>query len=262
MENEKRSDAQIVTQLQQLQEIHGHIQLLRQLPPALLHLPTSDVLSDQTLMISSKIERIKTFGDLISSPDAQVALKNARMSAEKDKTDIPSTGRRRENTKRRYVYLHLYHICKLSNSRHAPIPDSPQPFIQMKPKSSSLFPTLSDEPSPIRIDDLTDYLREFNKAHEESIRIWHRNRASKSLTSPIVLRYSITDVLISFVTVTYQPDDPVLVVESFSASGSRENVRQCFFALVRSLTTLLIGLSRICHTVNQIISYTRNYPNM
>lgn len=109
--------------------------------------------------------------------------------------------------------------------RRPPSPvESPQPYIPYDKRSTSLFPAASDDPPSLRADELPDYIREFNRTHSCKLHIWTRIRGSTQLGNPAVVRFTIRDVLVCYVTMGYAQGDPVLVTESVTAFGPREKV--------------------------------------
>jgi hypothetical protein len=109
-------------------------------------------------------------------------------------------------------------------ARRPPSPESPQPYIPYDKRSTSLFPVTSGDPPPLRADELPDYIREFNRTHSCKLHIWTRIRGATQLSNPAVVRFTIRDVLVGYVTMAYILDDPVLVTESVTVFGPREKV--------------------------------------
>lgn len=110
--------------------------------------------------------------------------------------------------------------------RRPPSPESPQPYTATEQQSSSLFSSSKDDVAPLKSQELIEYIRQFNKEHSScKLGIWQATRSSsKDLKNPAILRFSIKDVLTTYLTVSYTADDPTLSVESVTAFGPRERV--------------------------------------
>lgn len=82
----------------------------------------------------------------------------------------------------------------------------------------------NDDPPPLRADELADYIREFNRTNPCKLHIWTRTRGATQLSNPAVVRFTIRDVLVCYITMAYTPEDPVLATENVTAFGPREKV--------------------------------------
>ncbi|KAJ7124888.1 hypothetical protein C8R44DRAFT_618601 [Mycena epipterygia] len=166
-----------------------------------------------SLSIRKDFQELKELTDTIRSDSVQEALRTATNSEKADRSDLSRNGRR-EMRKRRQAFDII---------RRPPSPvESPQPYIPYDKRSTSLFPAASDEPPNLRADELPDYIREFNQTHSCKLHIWTRIRGSTQLGNPAVVRFTIRDVLVCYVTLGYAQGDPVLVTESVTAFGPRE----------------------------------------
>ncbi|KAF7983251.1 hypothetical protein HWV62_22870 [Athelia sp. TMB] len=172
-------------------------------------LPTFFVRTQLGPVSGANFASLKEVEELVHSERVQEALSTARESEKKDQSGLGSSFRR-ENRKR----------------RRPPSPESPQPYVVFQPKTSSLFPVSSDDPAPLRVDDLPDYIRDFNRSNPSKLHIWspqkHQSREGKQLSAPIILRFTIRDVLTAFVTLGFTDENTVLVTQTVTAFGPRE----------------------------------------
>ncbi|KAJ6558601.1 hypothetical protein DFH09DRAFT_535961 [Mycena vulgaris] len=184
-----------------LSDIQSRLQQLRNAPPSLL----KSSMSFSSPSIRKDFSQLQELADTIRSDSVQEALRTATNSEKADKSDLNRNGRR-----------------EILKRRRPPSPESPQPYIPYDKRSALLFPVSSDEPPSLRADELADYIREFNRTHSSKLHIWTRIRGSTQLSNPAVVRFTIRDVLVCYVTMAYTPGDPVLVAESVTAFGPRE----------------------------------------
>jgi hypothetical protein len=124
-----------------------------------------------------------------------------------------------------------------ATSRRAPSPESPQPFANFRPASTSLFPVIPGQREALTAHDLLPYLRTFNKAPPApsgTLRVWSSQRRAvreTKMTSPtplpstLILRFNIPDILVAFVIVENQAPDRPLIIENVNCFGPREQVR-------------------------------------
>jgi len=196
--------------LQSLRDLHNRLQAVHVGPTfsSLLRQPSAIGLTFNE-SLERKVESLKEVGAFLKSEKVQDALKAAGESEKADKSELTMSWRR-ENRKR----------------RRAPSPESPQPYHTFQSKSTSLFPLLETESTPLKVDDLASYIREFNLNPDHSqckLHIWSPVRSgNKKIGNPAVVRFSIRDVLTAYVTTSYDPDTRVLVVETVTAFGPRE----------------------------------------
>ncbi|KAJ7239223.1 hypothetical protein B0H12DRAFT_1271513 [Mycena haematopus] len=184
-----------------LSDIQSRLRNVRQIPPSLLR-PS---LHFSPLSIRKDFQQLKELADAIRSESVQDALLAAAKSEKADKSDLNRNGRR-----------------EMRKRRRPPSPESPQPYIPYDKRSTSLFPVTSDDPPPLRSDELPDYIREFNRTHSCKLHIWTRIKGAAQLSNPAVVRFTIRDVLVCYVTMAHSSEDPVLATESVTAFGPRE----------------------------------------
>jgi hypothetical protein len=109
-------------------------------------------------------------------------------------------------------------------NRRPPSPESPKPYQSSPRPTSSLFPEAEDD--PLRLEGLPDYIRDFNKTHQSKLHIWTRGaRSSDQLTPPVVVRFTVHDVVTMFISLGHGPDLSTLVIETVTAFGPRETVK-------------------------------------
>ncbi|KAF7362006.1 hypothetical protein MVEN_00545800 [Mycena venus] len=168
-----------------LSDIHSRLQQLRNVPPLLL----KSSLPFSSLSIRKDFEQLKDLADTIRSDPVQDALLAAAKSEKADKSDLNRNGRR-----------------EIRKRRRPPSPESPQPR----------------SPIPFGLTSSLVYIREFNQTHSCKLHIWTRTRGATQLSNPAVVRFTIRDVLVCYVTMAYSPEDPVLATESVTAFGPRE----------------------------------------
>jgi len=190
--------------IQTVTELYNRFQALRQVPTVLLKPPISHDLPTP-LSLRSEFDGLKEIGKRVKSEKVQEALRTARDSEKADKNEL-SSNVRRENRKR----------------RRPPSPESPQPYISFQPKTASLFPISADEPPPLQVDGLSNYIRDFNQAKPYKLHIWLRTKGLPKFSNPVVIRFTIRDVLIVFITLSYSDDNPILIVQTVTAFGPRE----------------------------------------
>jgi len=184
-----------------LSDIQSRLQLLRNAPPLLL----KSSMSFSAPSIRNDFQQLKDLTDTIRSDSVQEALRTATKSERADKSDLNRNGRR-----------------EIRKRRRPPSPESPQPYVPYDKRSASLFPAATDDPPSLRADELPDYIREFNRTHSCKLHIWTRIRGATQLSNPAIVRFTIRDVLVCYVTMEYSASDPVLVTESVTAFGPRE----------------------------------------
>ncbi|KAJ6499425.1 hypothetical protein C8R45DRAFT_821352 [Mycena sanguinolenta] len=184
-----------------LSDIQSRLHNLRNVPPVLL----KSSLSFSSLSIRKDFQQLKDLADTIRSDPVQDALLAAAKSEKADKADLNRNGRR-----------------EMRKRRRPPSPDSPQPYVPFDKRGTSLFPVASDDPPPLRSDELADYIREFNRTNSCKLHIWTRIRGGTELGNPAVVRFTIRDVLVCYITMAYTSQDPVLVIETVTAFGPRE----------------------------------------
>lgn len=88
-----------------------------------------------------------------------------------------------------------------------------------------MFPTSTDDPAPLQLDGLSEYIRDFNQKNANKMHIWTPNKNTRKLGNPVVIRFVIPDVLTAFITLSYDDFNPALIIETVTAFGPRECVR-------------------------------------
>lgn len=85
------------------------------------------------------------------------------------------------------------------------------------------------------MDGLVDFIKQFNRSSKLSkLHIWSRTRSSPE-GGPLIVRYTVRDVLTFFVNLGRKVDS-ILVVEGCTAFGPRERVRTDFQAYYTAFT--------------------------
>jgi len=191
--------------IQTITDLYSRLQALRQAPTLLSKPLVSNDLPTPLLSLRSEFDDLKDIGERIKSEKVQEALRTARDSEKADKNELCSSVRR-ENRKR----------------RRPPSPESPQPYASFQPKTISLFPISTDESPPLQLDGFINYIRDFNQSKPYKLHIWTRTKNSTTLSNPVIVRFTIQDVLTAFVTLSYSDDNPILITEAVTAFGPRE----------------------------------------
>ncbi|KAJ7783002.1 hypothetical protein B0H16DRAFT_1298303 [Mycena metata] len=201
-----------------LSDLQSRLHNLRNVPPLLL----KSSLPFSSLSIRNDFQQLKELADTIRSDPVQEALAAAATSEKADKSDLNRNGRR-EMRKRRHAHaLFVLHLRFQALSRRPPSPPSPQPYIPYDKRGSSLFPPTTDDPPPLRADELANYIREYNRTSSCKLHIWTRIRGATQLSNPVIVRFTIRDVLVCYITMAYTAADPILLTESVTAFGPRE----------------------------------------
>ncbi|KAG1878209.1 hypothetical protein F4604DRAFT_1652491 [Suillus subluteus] len=234
--------------IQTLRDFHIRLQSVRHVPSLLLRHPSGSSLSHEAEFTSpfdpadhdfaapfhttptQDFRTLKIIADALRSEKLQEALKVARESEEADKSD-----------------LCLFQRDSRKRKRPLSPVGSPQPYIPPPPRASSLFPPIDDELPCLRAEGLVEYIREFNRGDIKSppspgtsesfqpkcrLYIWSRTRSPyrdrsmngppPKLTSPVILRFTIEDVLTAYVSLVFTRWEDPLLVESVTAFGPRE----------------------------------------
>ncbi|EMD32105.1 hypothetical protein CERSUDRAFT_162186 [Gelatoporia subvermispora B] len=194
------------SKLSALTELHSRLQTLRQIPTLLLRPPANNVHAvPQTALLRHEFQELREVSEALRAEKVQAALVAARESEAKDKSDLGPV-RQRENKKR----------------KRAPSPESPQPYRPFEPKSSIIFPPLDEGASPIQLPELPDFLREYNRVDKSRSLQIHSPSRGQPLRCPVILRFTIRDVVTVYLTLDRSSQTSSLVVETASAFGPRE----------------------------------------
>jgi hypothetical protein len=111
-------------------------------------------------------------------------------------------------------------------------PGSPQPYQPSRDGPPDLFPPLRDGDTALSADRLAAFIREFNttiRFPAAKLALWSpvrptRSRPQARLPDSPILRLTIADVLVAYVTLDHDPDAPALAVESVNCFSPREKV--------------------------------------
>lgn len=97
--------------------------------------------------------------------------------------------------------------------------------------------------APLRMDDLAEYIRSYNKTNAHRLHIWTATPRPGGLKLPseLTIRFTIRDVVTVYLTIGCVLPDSIIVVEGATAFGPREKVR---FAKDRTRTNE--GLNAYC----------------
>lgn len=203
---------------------------------------------------------LKDFLGVLCCDKVQGALRAARASEDADQSEL-GLSFRRENRKRKYVCTSGWarHEIVYPHRRPQSPVGSPQPYVPSPPRSSSIFAPPEDDPPPMRAEALVEFVREFNRGNVGELKssaaaetdtalpkctlaIWSRTKTIQDepmaepsnngarkphagrLTSPVVLRFMISDVLTTYISLIFTNLEDPLVVESVTAFGPRERV--------------------------------------
>ncbi|THG98789.1 hypothetical protein EW026_g3464 [Hermanssonia centrifuga] len=195
-----------------LTDLNGRVEKLRQ-TPSLLRVQSGSTLS--TPLLREGFEQLKELSEKVKSEPTQDALNTAKESEAKDRSDLGFNNRRR-NLKR----------------ARPPSPESPQPFRAFQPKATSLFPP--DLPQvALQLDELIEYIKESNKSNSYRLHIWSPSAHSNDgkLPSPVIVRFTIRDVVIVYLTLGCVTPNSTIIVEGATAFGPREKVEAGTFAV-------------------------------
>ncbi|KII92858.1 hypothetical protein PLICRDRAFT_102628 [Plicaturopsis crispa FD-325 SS-3] len=257
MEETPSQQITLQSQIQTLTDLYNRLHALRHIPTLLLHPPSSDILSTpQSQLLNVEFQKLKEIADAVRSETVQEALRTARDSEKADGSEINVDGRR-ENRKR----------------RRPPSPESPQPFVSTRPKTASLFPVSDEDPTSLRLDELPNYIREFNRSFRptKSLHVWTRSKpppAVKKLSSgPVLLRFAIKNTITAFVTLGFSQEDPTLVVETVTAFGPRENKPphlQSEYVVYQTLSQHIARMiqSHPCVSIQALIGLLHSYEGL
>ncbi|KAF7782468.1 hypothetical protein Agabi119p4_1844 [Agaricus bisporus var. burnettii] len=187
------------TQIQDLTELYDNLQSVRTLPQSLLTpAPAAGPLRPEFV-------RLKELAASIRSPNVQQALQHAQDSLNSDATGINSNFRRESRKRRR-----------------PPSPASPQPYVAKPAQEPSVFPPADANAAPLTAHDLLGYIREHNRERGAKLQIWLKTAAEAKSDRPQLLRFMIPDVVIVYISVSYERTSGAVVIENMAAFGPRE----------------------------------------
>ena len=249
--------SKLESQIQALADLSTRLQQLRNVPAWLYKSPNSMMPMEP---IREQFENLRQLGNNLTSETAQEALKAARESEEKDKSEL-TLKYRTDTNKAKYV---------ISSSRdpdhstatlrlRTPSPDSPRYYESSLTKVSVPFPTLVGDSIPLSLAGLPDYVRNFNKTSPPSkLNIWVPTRAEMGkLQDPVTVRLVLPDILVAYCVLSTPTSRNGLSVETVTVSGPREQVPN--ISLERS--PILIARSRSNHIPSRSTLCIRRCPN-
>ncbi|KAI6098960.1 hypothetical protein EDD16DRAFT_1661141, partial [Pisolithus croceorrhizus] len=206
--------------------------------------PTFDVVNQDFSVASfdahpthDVFQRMRSLAEAVRSAQVQDALRAAKESKEGDESDlglgVGALGKRGWENRKRPL---------------SPV-GSPQPYVPPPARSSTLFSPPEDDPPPLRAESLVGYIRSFNRGSLPEFKqppappisdieqipvprcnlaIWSRIKRSGKATeitklcSPVILRFTIAEVLTAYVSLVFAKEEDPLVVEKVTAFGPRE----------------------------------------
>jgi len=178
--------------------------------------------------IREQFENLRQLGSNLTSEVVQEALKAARESEEKDKSEL-TLKYRTDTNKAKYVInqsrARTGHSTAASRLR-TPSPDSPRYYESSLTKVSVPFPTLVGDSIPLTLVRLPEYIRNFNKTSAPSkLNIWVPTRAEMGkLQNPTTVRLVLPDILVAYCVLSIPTSRSGLSVETVTVSGPREQV--------------------------------------
>ncbi|RXW12391.1 hypothetical protein EST38_g13462 [Candolleomyces aberdarensis] len=196
-------------QIKVLSDLQSRLSAIRQVPASLLRQPigNNDPFNTvRTQGAKEDFQKLKELGDEIRSDSVQKALHGARERMEADGSHLDANYRRDSR-----------------KGRRAPSPESPKPYVPADRARTSFFRLPDSDPAPpLYAEDLVRYAREFNKTQQSCrLHIWEKTRGRREDASRI-LRFTIPDVLIAYLTLGYSSADKTAIVQMLSAFGPRE----------------------------------------
>ncbi|KAJ7594839.1 hypothetical protein C8J56DRAFT_450169 [Mycena floridula] len=191
-------------QIEELSSLQSRLHAIRQIPQVLLKAPAQHGLPLPAPSAAPEFMLLKEIGENLRSSLVQEALRVAGESEAADKSNLNPNGRRESRKRRR-----------------PPSPESPQPYVNTGDgQPASLFPPTNE--SPLEIDGLEEYIRQFNKSHPARLHIWTSTSGTPKLESPVALRFAMLDVFTAYVALGYSRERPVLILETVAVFGPRE----------------------------------------
>jgi hypothetical protein len=206
--------------IRSVSHLHDRLRALRKIPSVLTQPPTPNPPSSPIL---HQFEQLRAFGESLYSDESQTALRSAIDSENADKTDL-NPNCRRQIRRRRFVFCLTSsvknHLIVGPLNRRPPSPEPPKPYLSSPRLTSSLFPETTAD--LLRLEGLPDFIRDYNGTHKSKLHIWSRARPPANLPHPVIVRFTVTDVLTIFITLDH---GPALVIETVTAFGPRETVK-------------------------------------
>lgn len=232
---EESVEAKLEARIQLLSQVHDRIKRLRNVPDLLLRQanpPDLLVFTNPMVDLQADIETMKELNEKIRSKDVQEALKDVAESEKKDPTGLlPHRNKRSKTSRPLYVHRCLtflrYFYLNFTLSSEAPSPESPQAFPSFQLPTSHLLPPVESVNDPLRLDGLADFIRDYNHSNKNKLHIWTsttRQREAALQSFPVIVRFTIPDVVTIFLSLGCASGSTIVIVESATAFGPREKV--------------------------------------
>jgi len=203
--------------------------------------------------IREQFENLRQLGGSLTSEIIQDALKAARESEEKDKSEL--TLKYRTDTNK----------AKL----RTPSPDSPRYYESSLTKVSVPFPTLVGDSAPLTLAGLPDYIRNFNKTSAPSkLNIWVSTRAEMGkLQDPVTVRLVLPDILVAYCVLSAPTGMSGLSPETVTVSGPREQTKphsQSEYTVYQKVSQQIVKMVQAYPQVSfqQLMSLLLSYENL
>ncbi|KAH8093920.1 hypothetical protein BXZ70DRAFT_897129 [Cristinia sonorae] len=249
--------ASLEAKIKLLTNLHKSVNDLRQVPGHLLRPQSAlssvlPILQSEQMRLHEEFEKIKSVSEKLRSAETQDALTFAKNSESKDRTGIVHNRRRREQS---------------TTPSGAPSPESPQPYVSFQPVNPSLFPAWDGSTLPLKLVELPAYIKDYNRTHQFRLHIWsYRRRSESDLAPPIIVRFTIRDVLSVYVTLDTTPDGS-LITESATVFGPREKKpphSQSDYLVYQALSQQLLKMvhSQPLVPFQQVMSLLESYANL
>ena len=215
--------SKLESQIQALTDLSTRLQQLRNVPAWLYKSPNSMMPMEP---IREQFENLRQLGNNLTSEIVQEALKAARESEEKDKSELTLKYRTDTNKAKYVINSSRGQFIQPAFRLRTPSPDSPRYYESSLTKVSVPFPTLVGESIPLTLAGLPDYIRNFNKASAPSkLNIWVPTRAEMGkLQDPVTVRLLLPDILVAYCALSTPTSRNGLSVETVTVSGPREQV--------------------------------------
>ncbi|KDR75410.1 hypothetical protein GALMADRAFT_1333804 [Galerina marginata CBS 339.88] len=181
---------ELKNEIERLEEVHGRLQRVRQIPRVLLQMKGNEKVGDEFGVV-------KEIGELVQSAAVQAALSRAQESLKADAGGLGTEHRRLKRKKSK----------KGETSRRT---RSPEGYVAEERKGTTVLPVCSED--AVKMEQLGAWARAYNAAHKNKIRI----RGD-------MVRLAIPDVMTVYMGVGRGEGDRV-VVETIRAFGPREQM--------------------------------------
>ena len=212
--------------------------------------------------IREQFENLRQLGNNLTSEVVQEALKAARESEEKDKSELTLKYRTDTNKAKYVTNSSRDQTVRPATFRlRTPSPDSPRYYESSLTKVSVPFPTLVGDSIPLTLAGLPEYVRNFNKTSAPSkLNIWVSTRAEMGkLQDPVTVRLVLPDILVAYCVLSVPTSKNGLSVETVTVSGPREQVLNISSGC--ALRTLIVSFHRSNPTRSQSTLCIKRYPS-